>query len=368
MASPPDPIETIIKLVELGQEIRERYKIYIRAEADLGELDNRLRTSLLVLEVFRKVIERGIANLIYRQQQDIALFIDHLQGVFDRLDKQLSRFPRDEKLGFVGKLRWTFKGKSGYEAILHEMAEWRSEVRDVVDAMKLLQEEDKEEDRSLYKRLFEVCGGPGVRSADVMNDMLRGRGGEATIIFTYVVFSIDNSTDSNSTSTVDDSMLPSLEAEGNLRDGNRLVLKGQSTFVECRYFESRSPRELEESIADVKTLAAVLGHVDAVSMHILRCKGTAYQAGGFDRSLLLYELPTEPTTQSKWTLAQAVEDKRTLKPSLNIRIRYAVEICMAVMFIHAAGLVHKSIRPENVLREAIPPLSRSLFSGPGVLN
>ena len=95
-----------------------------------------------------------------------------------RLDKQLSRFPRDDKLDFIGKLRWTFKGKSGYEAILHEMAEWRSEVRDVVEAIKLLQEEEKEEDRNLYKQLFGECGGEGVRRADQMGDTLHSRGGQ----------------------------------------------------------------------------------------------------------------------------------------------------------------------------------------------
>lgn len=84
MASPPDPIETIIQLVKLGQGIREHYKIYTRAEADLSELDSRLRSSLLVLEVFQKFIERGIGSLYYRQQQDIIQLVDQLQGVYDR--------------------------------------------------------------------------------------------------------------------------------------------------------------------------------------------------------------------------------------------------------------------------------------------
>ena len=95
-----------------------------------------------------------------------------------RLDKQLSRFPRDDKLNIMGKLRWTFKGKSGYGAILQEMAEWRREVHDVVDAIKLLQEDEKEEDRGLYKWLFEDCGGVGIRCADKMDDVLHNRGSQ----------------------------------------------------------------------------------------------------------------------------------------------------------------------------------------------
>lgn len=90
MVSPLDAIDVITKLIKLGIEIRERYEIYSHAESGLGELDSRLRASLLVLEVFQKVIERGIDVLAYRQQQDIAHLIDHLQGVFDRYVPELA--------------------------------------------------------------------------------------------------------------------------------------------------------------------------------------------------------------------------------------------------------------------------------------
>jgi hypothetical protein len=85
-------------------------------------------------------------------------------------------------------------------------------------------------------------------------------------------------------------------------------------------------------------------------MHILRCKGTVYQPD-LERSVLVYELPSVPNeTQKKgWTLAQAIADKSTAKPTLDVRVRFAVEIATAVMFTHAAGLVHKSICPENIL-------------------
>jgi serine acetyltransferase len=142
--------------------------------------------------------------------------------------------------------------------------------------------------------------------------------------------------------------LSALETQDVLADGNRVVIKGHLTFVEYRYFDTRSPQETRESISDVKKLATVLHQVNATSTHILCCRATVYEAE-YDRSRLLYDLPSEPTKKDKWTLALAIEDKRRLKPSLGVRIRYAVEISKAVMFTHAAGLVHKSIRPENVL-------------------
>jgi len=163
--------ETIIKVVNLGKAIQQRCN---HAESDLKELNKHLRDSLDILNVFWKVIERGMGNLLGRQLQDITLLIDHLQQVFDRLDKQLSRFPRDAKSDITGKLHWNFKGKSGYKAVLYEMTEWESGVHRVVEAIKLLREVEKKEDRRLYKQLIEKCGGVGIRRADKMDDILRG--------------------------------------------------------------------------------------------------------------------------------------------------------------------------------------------------
>lgn len=116
------------------------------------------------------------------------------------------------------------------------------------------------------------------------------------------------------------------------------------------------PREeLEESASDLKKLASVLQQVDAASMHILRCYGTAYQRMEHRRHLLFYELPSEPKGTTNWTLEQALSHEHTLKPSLNVRVQYAIEISMAVMFTHAAGLVHKSISPQNILSEHESP-------------
>ena len=148
---------------------------------------------------------------------------------------------------------------------------------------------------------------------------------------------------------IDPALVSTVETEGNLKDKNRLIIKASLTFVEYRYFEARSPQEIEESITDVKKLASVLRQVDAASMHILRCKGTTYQAGGYNRSLLFYDIPGKLPSEKKWTLAQAIDDKHTQKPALDARIQYAIEVSMAVMFTHAAGLVHKSIMPENIL-------------------
>ena len=86
-------------------------------------------------------------------------------------------------------------------------------------------------------------------------------------------------------------------------------------------------------------------------MHILHCKGVVYQPK-FERSLLLYDIPRAPNAGIRWTLAKALEDVKSPKPPLDVRVRYALEVATAVMFTHAAGLVHKSICPDNILSES----------------
>jgi len=71
------------------------------------------------------------------------------------------------------KLRWTFGGKSGHDAILQELKEWEGEVNNIIIAMKLRQ--DRNTSPALYKRLFETS--IAVRCADMMDDVLHERSG-----------------------------------------------------------------------------------------------------------------------------------------------------------------------------------------------
>jgi hypothetical protein len=84
MIPPPGALESVVTLIHLGQQIRERYKIYTNAGQNLSDMDSRLHSSLFVMGVFEKVIRRGLSGLPVSQQQDIGLLVDRLQSVFDR--------------------------------------------------------------------------------------------------------------------------------------------------------------------------------------------------------------------------------------------------------------------------------------------
>jgi hypothetical protein len=92
MIPPPGPLESIVTLIHLGQEIRKRYQIYTNAGQNLTDIDSRLHSSLFVMGVFEKVIRRGLGGLPIRQQQEIGWLVDGLQSVFDRCVLILSSF------------------------------------------------------------------------------------------------------------------------------------------------------------------------------------------------------------------------------------------------------------------------------------
>lgn len=144
------------------------------------------------------------------------------------------------------------------------------------------------------------------------------------------------------------------------QDGDRIITRfeKQIVFVEYRYLEARSDQEVDEAILDVRKLASVLCNVDAEAMHILRCIGTADQLN-IGRTSIIYSIPRAPMPNMKWTLQEVL--KSSERPSLDIRVRYALEISEAIMYTHAAGLVHKSVCPSNILgtRMMFPGSSRN---------
>lgn len=115
-----------------------------------------------------------------------------------------------------------------------------------------------------------------------------------------------------------------------------------------RYGTYESPETAEEMMLE---LATALNKIDMESMHILRCMGVVYQSTNENKFVFLYDLPSGPQPGIPWTLDEAIEDGGTPMPPLDVRIRFAIEAITAVMFVHASGLVHKSIYPNNILSE-----------------
>lgn len=127
--------------------------------------------------------------------------------------------------------------------------------------------------------------------------------------------------------------------------------EGLFCFEETRTFHDMKSIGIEDSHEEVhmQRLTAVLQRVDMDSMHILGCQGMTYYRGS-ESVFLYYEIACAAPPDWRWTLQSYLSNRhmKSARPPLNARVRYAVELVTAVMFTHAAGLVHKSICPRNI--------------------
>ncbi|KAJ0421811.1 hypothetical protein BJY00DRAFT_105548 [Aspergillus carlsbadensis] len=105
---------------------------------------------------------------------------------------------------------------------------------------------------------------------------------------------------------------------------------------------------------NIRDLARLLLHVDPATFNLLRCdgvaelptsQGTEKQTQNERQFHLLFEIPDG--LSSPRTLRTLLED--TPKVSLSDRFQLAKQLARSVTFVHAAGFVHKNIRPETVL-------------------
>ncbi|KAF1828133.1 hypothetical protein BDW02DRAFT_575118 [Decorospora gaudefroyi] len=113
----------------------------------------------------------------------------------------------------------------------------------------------------------------------------------------------------------------------------------KNVVVERRLYTAQSKDALEE---DIKSLTRNL-QLAASSQTILKCLG--YRKNPFlDAYDIIFELPTNPHRRS---LADMLSFDKT--PTLSHRVALCKQIAHAVSDVHSIGLVHKSIRPHNVL-------------------
>jgi serine/threonine protein kinase len=99
---------------------------------------------------------------------------------------------------------------------------------------------------------------------------------------------------------------------------------------------------------NIRDIALILSGTDT-SMAMMRCRGFRPLPAA-SRSELLFPIPQSSAKVSTLReLLLAPENDAGVRFSLNSRITLAQRLATAVLFIHTAKLVHKNIRPENIL-------------------
>ncbi|KAK0466805.1 uncharacterized protein EV420DRAFT_649715 [Desarmillaria tabescens] len=120
--------------------------------------------------------------------------------------------------------------------------------------------------------------------------------------------------------------------------------------VLAQYGSSLVYLEKHETHSDALTkMAAAFRSPDLPSMHLLSCLG--FTVWHESERFLVYQIPTLTpgiVNPARLPMLAYVLDN-DIRMALEGSFRIAVEITTAVMEIHAAGWVHKSIRSDNVL-------------------
>jgi hypothetical protein len=120
--------------------------------------------------------------------------------------------------------------------------------------------------------------------------------------------------------------------------------EGAPSLIEYRRYDPSQ----NESLRRVRDIALVLHNTDA-TMGILQCRGFYPEPASF-RCELVFPLPQgmgNPRTLRD--LLSSPENAQGVRHSLTHRVLLAVRLSTAVLYVHGANLVHKNIRPENIL-------------------
>jgi hypothetical protein len=258
--------------------------------------------------------------------------------VNDMLHKTLSRLTRSlemtiitlerglDKEGNVRRLWYTTLGKSALKRDLYEV----------------------EKNQVLFQRgvqLATLFGGPGV-ALHMTKDRLSGNTALARV--QRLREAIQNRLSSANTPEM---LLKENDIPAGRRrrlpysDGVKLVLSETSDYP-LALIETR-----EQEISDtrkIRDIALILNGTDA-SMAMIQCRGF-FPVEGTNRCQLVFPLPqnsVKPRTLRELLLSP--ENDVGMLFSLNSRIRLAQRLATAVLFTHTAKVVHKNIRPENII-------------------
>jgi hypothetical protein len=143
--------------------------------------------------------------------------------------------------------------------------------------------------------------------------------------------------------------LPLLDQDLEKVPHSMLKVPGESAprhdfVVESRRYERTDDPEFVKSI--VGYTAQILSASDARTMHVLPCEGYTHRENMMRFDIML-KFPLG--MGSPRTLRDMLLDPNLPVPSINTRLALCKQIATAALCIHAASLVHKCIRPENIL-------------------
>jgi serine/threonine protein kinase len=119
-----------------------------------------------------------------------------------------------------------------------------------------------------------------------------------------------------------------------------------------------------KSLRRIRDIASILHNTDT-TMAILPCRGFHCQPTSSRCELVFPFPPGMEKPRTLRDLLSAPENAYGVRHSLTSRLDVALRLAKAVLYVHTAKLVHKNIRPENIVlfeRQDSPPQSKFPYS------
>ena len=123
-------------------------------------------------------------------------------------------------------------------------------------------------------------------------------------------------------------------------------------LIEFRvYSDDATDEEIESHRRITRDVAAIMNQADARLMGILHCRGFSQDVGK-NRFELHFPFPQDfdnPRSLLDLFRDPGARKGRAVKHSLDQRVELAKSIASALFVMHAADLVHKQVRPDNII-------------------
>jgi serine/threonine protein kinase len=132
-----------------------------------------------------------------------------------------------------------------------------------------------------------------------------------------------------------------------LENSGAEIRLGQGYGEESRYLVDQ--QSSMSTLSDRCKLAKILRNVDPINFGILKCEGLVKDPiPGTDLAPTRFAFAIPKSLQQPQLLRTFVMSKSESHP-LDDKFELSKQLAKAIMFVHSAGFVHKSIRPETVL-------------------
>ncbi|KAK0239298.1 hypothetical protein EDD85DRAFT_951505 [Armillaria nabsnona] len=309
-----DIFSTTVEVIKLINSIYTKYSDYRVADQTIASMQHRLECVEIRLEMFREHLSNTKRG---RSKDAQRVFRQSLQKVGDILYDLRDQLPPDTR--FRTKLAWIGWKKRRVDDLLSQLRTWEQDVESMIFTYSLLLTVLRIKNfDSLYERLSRI----GDQSLTGALALARRIHGGQNLQTHHIPVS---------------TLIPAVRPVVT----DRVLAQYESRTV---YLESHGPR------SDALTrMAAAFRSPDLPSLHLLSCLGFTVHHGS--EHFLVYQIPTlspEIVNPARLPILSYALDN-DIRMALEDRFRIAVEITTAVMEIHAAGWVHKSIRSDNVL-------------------